>query len=98
MRQLKSFAAAIADFVIGDDWHVAALVLAGLALTAVLTHVGHLNAWWALPLFALAALAWSLHRAAAPPAPPATPAPPRPSAAAATLDNSKNGDEPPFAG
>jgi hypothetical protein len=96
MRQLKSIAAEVADFVIGDDWHVAALVLAGLALTAVLTHVARVNAWWALPLFALAALAWSLHRAAtAPSATAAPPVPPPSPAAPAPADNS---DESPLAG
>jgi hypothetical protein len=63
MKQLKSFGAFWYDFIIGDDWHVAALVAAGLALTALLVHVAHVNAWWLLPLVALAALAWSLHRA-----------------------------------
>ena len=53
------------DFVVGDDWHVATLVVAGLALTAVLAHVAKLNAWWLLPVIAVAALAWSLHRATA---------------------------------
>jgi hypothetical protein len=63
MRQLKSFGAFWYDFIIGDDWHVAALIVAGLALTALLTHVAHVNAWWLLPLVAFAALAWSLRRA-----------------------------------
>jgi len=62
MRQLKSFGAFWYDFVIGDDWHVAALIVAGLALTALLTHAAHVNAWWLLPVVAFAALAWSLHR------------------------------------
>ena len=48
---------------IGDDWHVAALVVAGLALTAILVHAAHVNAWWLLPLVVVAALGWSLHRA-----------------------------------
>jgi hypothetical protein len=65
MKQIKAFGAFWYDFVIGDDWHVAALVVAGLALTAVLVHVAHVNAWWLLPLIAVAALAWSLHRATA---------------------------------
>ena len=65
MKQLKSFGAFWYDFIIGDDWHVAALVAAGLALTALLVHVAHVNAWWLLPLVAFAALAWSLHRATA---------------------------------
>ena len=63
MRQLKAFGAFWYDFVVGDDWRVAALVVAGLALTAVLAHAARVNAWWALPLLAFAALGWSLHRA-----------------------------------
>jgi hypothetical protein len=63
MKQLRSFGAFWYDFIIGDDWHVAALIAAGLALTALLAHVARVNAWWLLPLVAFAALAWSLHRA-----------------------------------
>jgi len=63
IRALKSFGAFWYDFVIGDDWHVAAIVVAALALTALLTHAAGVNAWWLLPLAAFAALAWSLHRA-----------------------------------
>jgi hypothetical protein len=65
MRWLKSFGAFWYDFIVGDDWHVAVLVVAGLTLTAILTHVARVNAWWALPVFVFAALAWSLHRATA---------------------------------
>jgi hypothetical protein len=65
MKQLKAFGAFWYDFVIGDDWHVAALVVIGLGLTAVLTHVAKVNAWWLLPIFVFIALAWSLHRATA---------------------------------
>ena len=63
MKQLKAFGAFWYDFVIGDDWHVAALVVIGLALTAILTHAVKVNAWYVLPVIVLAALAWSLHRA-----------------------------------
>jgi hypothetical protein len=63
MNRIKSFGAFWYDFVIGDDWHVAALVVAGLALTAILVHVAKVNAWWLLPLVVVAALGWSLHRA-----------------------------------
>ena len=63
MKQLKSFGAFWYDFIVGDDWHVAALVVIGLALTAILAHVAKVNAWWLLPVVAFAALAWSLHRA-----------------------------------
>ena len=65
MRRLRSIGAFWYDFVIGDDWHVAAVVVAGLALTAICAHVAGVNAWWLLPLFVFAALAWSLHRATA---------------------------------
>lgn len=65
MKQLKAFGAFWYDFIVGDDWHVAALVVIGLALTAVLAHVAKVNAWWLLPVVAFAALAWSLHRATA---------------------------------
>ena len=63
MKRIKAFGAFWYDFVIGDDWHVAALIVAGLALTAFLTHVAGVNAWWLLPLVAFAALGWSLYRA-----------------------------------
>jgi hypothetical protein len=66
MNRIKAFGAFACDFVIGDDWHVAALVVAGLALTAILAHVAGVNAWWLLPLVAFAALGWSLHRVTAP--------------------------------
>ena len=65
LRAVKSFGAFWYDFVIGDDWQVAALMVLGLAVTALLVHVAGVNAWWLLPLVAFAALAWSLHRATA---------------------------------
>ena len=63
MKQLKAFGAFWYDFIVGDDWHVAALVVIGLAATAILAHAAKVNAWWLLPVVAFAALAWSLHRA-----------------------------------
>jgi hypothetical protein len=63
MKQLKAFGAFWYDFIVGDDWQVAALVVIGLAVTAVLVHAAKVNAWWLLPVVVLAALAWSLHRA-----------------------------------
>lgn len=63
MKRLKAFGAFIYDFVVGDDWHVAALVVIGLAATAALAHAAKVNAWWLLPVVVVAALGWSLHRA-----------------------------------
>ena len=62
MKHIKAFGEFWYDFIIGDDWHVAALIVIGLVLTEILTHVAKVNAWWLLPIVALAALAWSLHR------------------------------------
>jgi hypothetical protein len=62
MKRLRAFGAFWYDFIIGDDWHVAAVVVIGLGLTATLAHAAGLNAWWLLPVFVFAALAWSLHR------------------------------------
>ena len=65
MKWLSKFGLFWYDFIIGDDWYVAALVVAGVALTAILVHVASVNAWWLLPVVIFAALAWSLHRATA---------------------------------
>ena len=62
MKWLKSFGAFWYDFVIGDDWHVAAIVVAVLAVTAVCVHAAGVNAWWLMPLGVFAALGWSLYR------------------------------------
>ena len=64
MRRLRAFGAFWYDFVIGDDWRGAAVVAAAIAATAVLAAAG-VNAWWLLPVSALAALGWSLRRATA---------------------------------
>jgi hypothetical protein len=64
-RWLRSFGAFWYDFVIGDDWRGAAVVAVALAVTALLVHVGHVNAWWLLPVSVIAALGWSLRRATA---------------------------------
>ncbi len=64
MRRIRAFGAFWYDFVIGDDWRGAAVVAAAIAVTAALVAAG-VNAWWLLPVSALAALGWSLRRAIA---------------------------------
>ena len=64
MKTVKGFARFWYDFVIGDDWRGAAVVAAAIAGTAALVAAG-VNAWWLLPVSALAALGWSLRRATA---------------------------------
>ena len=65
MKWLRSAGAFAYDFVIGDDWRGAAVVVAALIVTAILTRVASVNAWWLLPVCIMAALAWSLRRATA---------------------------------
>jgi hypothetical protein len=63
MRYVKAFALFWWDFIVGDDWRVAAGLAVALALTSVLTHNG-VNAWWLLPLGVAFLLAGSLWRVA----------------------------------
>jgi hypothetical protein len=63
MRYVRAFGRFWWNFIVGDDWRVAAGVAVALALTAVLTHAG-VNAWWLLPLAVAALLAESLRHAA----------------------------------
>jgi hypothetical protein len=62
MRFLRSFAAFWWDFIVGDDWRVAAGIVIALCLTAALTDFGW-SAWWLLPLAVAVLLARSLQRA-----------------------------------
>ena len=62
MKHLKAFGLFWWDFVVGDDWRIAAAVVAALAVTAGLAHAG-VPAWWLLPLIALAMLGLSLRSA-----------------------------------
>jgi hypothetical protein len=50
------------NFIVGDDWRVAAGVAVALGLTSLLTHRG-INAWWLLPLAIALLLAGSVRRA-----------------------------------
>jgi len=49
------------DFIVGDDWSIAAGVAFGSALTWVVVQRG-LNAWWLMPLVVIIVLAISLWR------------------------------------
>ncbi len=63
MRYLRAFGRFWWNFIVGDDWRVAAGVAAALGLTSLLTHQG-VNAWWLLPVAVAVLLADSLRRAA----------------------------------
>jgi hypothetical protein len=61
--RLRAFGAFWYDFVIGDDWLVAAGVVIGLAGTYGLNRAG-VTAWWLAPLLIAILLPVSLSRAA----------------------------------
>jgi hypothetical protein len=63
LRWLRAFAEFWIDFVVGDDWTVAAAVLVGLLGSWGLVEAG-VPAWWLLPVAALGSTAISLRRAA----------------------------------
>jgi hypothetical protein len=49
------------DFIIGDDWTVAAAVFGGLIVTAILNS-NHLVAWWLMPVVVIVMTGISLRR------------------------------------
>jgi hypothetical protein len=62
VRRLKTFGAFWWDFIVGDDWVLAAGVVAALAATWFLTH-RDVSAWWLLPVAVVVLLVVSLRRA-----------------------------------
>ena len=62
MRHIAGFFRFWYEFIIGDDWRVAAGVIAALALTSVFTRRG-IDAWWLLPLAVVLVLFASVWRA-----------------------------------
>jgi hypothetical protein len=62
VKRLAAFGRFWWDFVIGDDWLVALLVVAAIGATAILAAAG-IAAWWLVPV-AVPAILWvSLRRA-----------------------------------
>jgi hypothetical protein len=62
-ERIKAFAAFWYDFVIGDDWLVAAGVVIALAITYAVSRTS-VPAWWLLPLALAVLLPVSLWRGA----------------------------------
>jgi hypothetical protein len=61
VRYILGFGRFWYDFIVGDDWRIAVLVLGALAIVFALAHHA-MNVWWLLPLVVFAALAISLLR------------------------------------
>ena len=51
------------DFVVGDDWRTAVLVVAAIVVTAAIAH-SSVSAWWLMPPAVAGVLYLSLRRAA----------------------------------
>ena len=64
MKYLVSFGRFWWDFVVGDDWIAAALVIAAIGGTAALAH-GGIAVWWVMPVAVAIVLYVSLRRAIA---------------------------------
>jgi hypothetical protein len=56
MRRIGAFGRFWWDFIVGDDWQSAALIVVALGLTAAT------GAWWVLPVSVALVLGWSLYR------------------------------------
>ena len=62
MSRLLTFGRFWWDFVVGDDWRVAAGIALALGLCAALAHEG-VTAWWVVPGAVVLVLGESLRRA-----------------------------------
>ena len=62
LHYLKAFGMFWYDFIVGDDWTIAALVVVGLGAAYWLAHSG-IVAWWLPVVTMLATIAVSLWRA-----------------------------------
>ena len=63
MRWITGFGRFWYDFIVGDDWIVAAVVALAVAVTYVVAHAD-VVAWWLLPLAVFGVLGVSVARAA----------------------------------
>jgi len=67
MNFIRRFLAFWYDFIVGDDWGVAAGVVVLLGAAGVLAHAGlHTTAWVLMPVGVVVVLAISLRRATSP--------------------------------
>ncbi len=62
MSRLRSLAAFLYEFIVGDDWTIAVGVACALGLTAVVAELG--VAWFVMPIAVVALLGFSVWRAA----------------------------------
>lgn len=63
MKRIAAFGRFWWEFVVGDDWVAAALVVVAIGATAAVA-ASDIATWWVMPLAVLVVLAVSLRRAA----------------------------------
>lgn len=63
MRRLEAFLRFLWDFVVGDDWRIAAGVVVALGVTALVATTS-VAAWWILPAAVIVLLGVSVWHAA----------------------------------
>jgi hypothetical protein len=63
MSRARTLASFCYDFFVGDDWRLAAGVVAGLSLLALLDHERHVQLWWLLPVVVAVTLVVSVRHA-----------------------------------
>jgi len=61
--RVKSFLAFWYDFIVGDDWTIAAAVIVALVVTKLLV-LANVGIWWLLPIVVVLMLAASVFRVA----------------------------------
>lgn len=59
MRRIRALLEFLWDFVVGDDWRIAAAVVVALAVTLIASQASF-PVWWLLPLVVLAILSLSV--------------------------------------
>jgi hydrogenase/urease accessory protein HupE len=62
VKYVRNFGRFWWDFVVGDDWLVALLVVIAIGVTAAVAR-SHVSAWWLMPVAVLIVLWLSLRRA-----------------------------------
>lgn len=63
MNRVEAFLRFLWDFVVGDDWRIAAGVVVALAVTAAVANAGF-PVWWIVPVAVILLLAASVWREA----------------------------------